>query len=474
MLIKKIHDMFSSPEGTSVYGRINSYILENNIRERLKDGVLVGFSGGPDSVMLLSFLYELLEREERFPIVCCHINHMIRGEDADADEAMAFKFSEALGVEFISKRIDVPRLSVERSLGTEECAREVRYSAFEEIIRGRKDIKYIVTAHNLGDSIETALFNILRGAGPLGASGIAPVRENILRPMLSVSKTDILSLLDKYEIPYSVDKTNFSSDYTRNFIRNEVLPKISERFPSYEHSVSRFCENMRDCYELVERTAQSFLSEHKVIKNTELLSLNSATLSEVLNILSELRVGRDTVLKIKALLKGDNFTYNLPLGRVFVCERGICSVRSADSLLPKSFRYDLKLGLNKFSEFSSLIYLSYEPLPETYSNIYKISIQDRIPFDIIDGEIYVRSREAGDTIFYNGITHKIKKMFCDRKIPNSKKDLIPVFCDNKGPLLVPGYHARGDVRAADKYLYVYVLDECYDTENRFFTGRDFV
>lgn len=473
MLTKKINDMLSSPEGSIVFDRINRYVIENNMTERFSGGILVGFSGGPDSVMLLSFLYEFRKRFGNFKLVACHINHMIRGEEADKDEELAEAFARKLSVEFISRRIDVPTLARERGVGTEECARDARYSTFSDIIRGRNDVKYVATAHNLGDSVETVLFNILRGAGALGASGIAPIRDNILRPMLSVSKSDILSLLDAYEIPYSIDKTNLETDYTRNFIRNEILPKISERFPMYERSISRFGENMRDCYELILEQAQCFIASHKVIKNTDLLALNMAVFSEVLNIISGERVGRDLSLKVRELLNTDNFTYSLPGDKSFVCERGACSVVSGDSVLAPAFRYSLSRGLNKFSDFSSAIYISDDPLPKTYSNIYKISIQVTIPFDIIYGEIYVRSKEAGDTIYYNGMTHKIKKMFCDRKIPNSKKNLLPIFCDDKGPLWVPGYHVRGDLTSADKYLYVYILDDPVDSKNRFLTGRDF-
>ncbi len=473
MLTKKISDMFSSSEGSALFNRINRYANENNMHECFPEGILVGFSGGPDSVMLLSFLYEYRARNVDFRIAACHINHMIRGGEADADEASAKAFADALDIEFISRRIDIPTIARESSMGTEECARYARYSAFADIIQGRNDLNYIATAHNLGDNVETVLFNMLRGAGALGASGISPIRNNILRPMLSVSKPDVTALLDRYEIPYSVDKTNLESDYTRNFIRNEVLPKISEKFPAYEQSVSRFAENMRDCYELVRDVSDGFLSEHKVIKNTDLLSLNGAVFAEVLSTLSGDRISREAALKIRELLLGDNFTYSLPGEKMFTCERGVCSVSTASAIEKREYRYILKTGLNTFSDFSSAIYLSEAPLPNSYLNVYKISIQDRIPFDIIYGEIYIRPRQAGDTIYYNGMTHKIKKMLCDRKVPNSKKHLIPVFCDDNGPILLPGYHVRGDARSSDKYLYVYILDRIGDEGNRFFTGRDF-
>jgi tRNA(Ile)-lysidine synthetase-like protein len=237
--------------------------------------------------------------------------------------------------------------------------------------------------------------------------------------------------------------------------------------------VARFSDNMRDCYELVYDTAKEFLSEHKVIISADLVTLNNAVFSEVLNMLSGERISRAVCVKIKELLSGDNFTYSLPGEKQFVCERGVCRVVAEVSLDAPRFRYPLTTGFNRFSEFSSVIYISDTPLPKTYSNIYKISIQEKIPFDIIYGELYIRSREDGDTIFYNGITHKIKEMFCDRKIPNSKKNLIPIFCDDKGTLLVPGYHARGDVANADKFIYVYILDETEDSRQRFLSGRDF-
>ena len=466
--------MFSSSEGACVFDRINNYVIENNMSGCLEDGVLVGFSGGPDSVMLLSFLYEYRRRFGHFNIAACHINHMIRGEDANLDEQLASRMAEELSIEFIVRRIDVPTLAKDNSIGIEECARNARYSTFADIIRGRNDIKYIATAHNIGDTVETALFNIIRGAGALGASGISPKRDNIIRPMLSVSKSDIFKLLDSFDIPYSIDKTNLSSDYTRNFIRNELLTRLGERFPSYERSVLRFTENMRDCYEYINSAARAFVLENSVIKNTDLLMLYPAVLSEVLSIMADERLTRDTVFRISALLEGDNFSYDLPKGRVFVCERGECRVADAAQLRPLDYRYELSLGLNEFKEFSSVIYISEQPIPKTYPNIYKIAIQDKIPFDIIYGVLFIRPRKVGDTIFYGGMTHKIKKMLCDRKVPNSKKDLIPIFCDDNGPILVPGYHSRDGENPSGRYLYVYILDRIEGGERRFLTGKDFL
>lgn len=472
MLNKKIEEAFASNEGRALFQRINQYITENNIDEYLPSGVLVGFSGGPDSVMLLSFLCEYRRRGADFKIVACHINHMLRGDDADMDERFSARFAESLGVEFISKRVDVTSLSKKLGMGVEEAAREARYSAFDEIIQGRKDIKYIATAHNMGDNFETAFFNILRGAGTLGASGIAPIRDNIVRPMLSVSKPDILSLLDKFGIEYCIDKTNLTTDYTRNFIRNEISPLLLKKFPSYEEAFLRFTENMRESYAFVSAQAKDFLKGRSILSNKELLSLPKALFSEVVCLFVGARLNRDTVGKLSLLLRSDNFSYDLPGCKRFLCERGVCKVVSNDEAIC-DYRYSLKLGFNEFSGFSSVIYISDEPLPKTYLNIYKISIQDRISSAIINGEMYIRPRKEGDTLYYGGMTHKIKKMLCDRKIPNSLKNFVPVFCDSDGPFYLPGYHARDLGVKSEKNLFVYILDREGLEGNKFYTGKDF-
>jgi tRNA(Ile)-lysidine synthase len=325
----------------------------------------------------------------------------------------------------------------------------------------------------MSDNAETVIFNILRGSGARGASGITPLRENIIRPLIKISKKDIDSSLSAFGIPFVIDSTNLSDDYTRNYIRHEVIPGFERITNDPERSLMRFSENMRSDDSFIMGFADDFLSNREVLTNKDLLELHYSVYIRVLTILADKKgagISSKIASDIHSLLKKDNFSYSLIGGYVFICERGVCRIASNIGNL-YNFCFEVKEGITDLSPLNADFVVYKE---KTYSNIYKISIQDRIPFDIIDGEIYIRSREAGDTIFYNGITHKIKKMFCDRKIPNSKKDLIPVFCDNRGPLLVPGYHARGDVRAADKYLYVYVLDECYDTENRFFTGRDFV
>ena len=213
-MVNKTKSIFSSTIiGESVSVAIERAISEHNMLEKIKQGVLVGLSGGADSVMLLIYLVELKKRIGDFPILAVHINHMIRGEEADRDELFSKKLSKKLGVQFISFKINVPEIAREESISLEEAARNARYLEFQKIINSRNDISYIALAHNATDNMETVLFNVLRGSGSRGAAGIPPVRENIVRPLILVSKKDIVWMLDDAGIEYMTDSTNLLNDY---------------------------------------------------------------------------------------------------------------------------------------------------------------------------------------------------------------------------------------------------------------------
>ena len=185
---------FFESDGKDVFENALKTLRQNNMEELISGGVLVGLSGGADSCMLLYFLLEYRRRcGGDFSIVAAHLNHMIRGEEADRDEAFCHSLCNSLGVELIAIKFDVPAYALDNSLGIEEAARNVRYSHFEKIISSRNDLGCIAVAHNLSDSAETVLFNILRGCGTRGAGGIRPVRDNIVRPLINLSKSDILS-----------------------------------------------------------------------------------------------------------------------------------------------------------------------------------------------------------------------------------------------------------------------------------------
>ena len=228
-----------------LYATALNAVIDCNMAHLLEKGVILGFSGGADSVFLLCFLSEYRRREGKdFPIVACHVNHMIRGEEALRDMEFSRDFASALGIEFVSVNCDVPTLAKERGCGLEEAARDARYATFEELNSKSGGSYCIALAHNASDNLETVIFNMMRGAGLNGMCGILPVRGNIVRPLIKISKRDILKALLEAELPYVIDSTNMSVDYTRNYIRHKIVPELSHLNASPEDAVSRLTESL--------------------------------------------------------------------------------------------------------------------------------------------------------------------------------------------------------------------------------------
>ncbi|MBQ8345121.1 MAG: tRNA lysidine(34) synthetase TilS, partial [Clostridia bacterium] len=208
--------------------------------------ILLGFSGGADSTLLL-FLLALWCRRWGTPLWVAHVHHGIRGEEADRDEAFCRQTAEELGLPFESIRADIPTLAKERGESIETCARNVRYEYFDRLMR-EHHIPILATAHNADDNLETVLFHLIRGAGLCGLCGIPTTRSAangvVIRPLLRMEKDTVLSLCKTYGLSYVCDRTNTDTDYTRNRIRADILPQIKKINPGATRSVSRATESL--------------------------------------------------------------------------------------------------------------------------------------------------------------------------------------------------------------------------------------
>lgn len=478
-LIDKISQMFSG-QHKKLYDRIVDTVEKYSMAEYIKAGVLVGFSGGADSVLLLLFLLEYRRRSQDFPILAVHINHSIRGQEAERDESFSRELCTSLGVEFQSYKLDVPLIAHNAGIGIEEAARNARYSKFSEIILSRNDIGTVAVAHNSDDNAETVIFNIMRGSGTRGASGIPPVRDNIVRPLIRVEKADIVSLLDFYQIPFVTDSTNLSLEYSRNFIRHKIMPELRSLTSVAADMISRFSENARMDDEFIITEAKKILVGREAITNKELIELHPSLFARVLSIMAEganAGINSSVATDIYKLLGKDNFSYSLPGGAKFISEYGLCRVVGSKEDFLKEFSFDVKMGRNTLSPFSSELILSSVSVQKTYSNVYKISIQADLSSAIIVGNLYFRSKKDGDSIFYGGMTRKLKKLFNDRKIPPSMRDSIPVLCDDRGVVWVPGLGVRDDshLKAEKKTLYaLFLTDRCNgESEPMLYSASEF-
>ena len=440
-----IGEMFTG-SGAEIYRRAEECIHTHGMDKMIKQGVLLGLSGGADSVMLLCFLLEYRKRSDcDFPILAVHVNHSIRGDEADYDEQFSCRLCQDLSVEFLSFKRDVPTAAEEANVGLEEAAREARYSIFADIIRSRNDISTIAVAHNMSDNAETVLFNIFRGTGARGASGIRSTRDQIIRPLIDISKAEILDVLSKANIPFVTDRTNLSDDYSRNYIRNQVVPTLRKVCSDPEKMLSRFAANLRSDDDFISSVARDFIVSHKTITNSDLASLHYSVFVRVLALMSGYEYGylsSAVTRDIYGLLCKDNFSYSLFGDNKFICERGVCRVDKPDCEVDYSI--PLCDEVTYVEEYNADFILSAKRVEKTSLIVYKNSIQANLSSAIIDGDLYLRPKKDGDTVYYGGMTHKVKKLFSDKKIPLSERKRLPLLCDKRGVVWVPGFGVRDD------------------------------
>lgn len=198
------------------------------------DRVLVGFSGGPDSVCLLHFL-NYLAGEKHFYVAALHVNHGLRGKDALADQRFARAFCKEHGIDFITQKIAVKTLAKKLDLSPEHAARKGRYQALETAAK-KLGVNKIALGHHLDDHAETVLLNILRGTKAKGLAGIAlsrPLNKNVevVRPLLCITRQEVLDYLVNNQLSSVTDQTNFDDAFTRNWIRHQLLPMLEQKQP---------------------------------------------------------------------------------------------------------------------------------------------------------------------------------------------------------------------------------------------------
>ncbi len=242
----------------------------------IKDGdkIVVGVSGGPDSICLLHILNEI-KNEFNFKIYVAHINHMIRKE-ADEETEYVKNFCKNLGIECYIKRIDVTKIANNLKRGTEETGRQIRYEFFNEVLEKTNSNK-IATAHNNNDKVETILMNILRGSGTSGLKGIEAIRdEKYIRPLINVSREEIEEYCKTNKLEPRIDKSNNENIYTRNKIRNIVIPYIKKEFnPNIIKTINRLSDVANEENEFINKITEETFKNIciKVDKNQIILDL---------------------------------------------------------------------------------------------------------------------------------------------------------------------------------------------------------
>lgn len=238
--------------------KVRKTIREYNLIEK-NDSIVVGVSGGPDSMTLLSILLKLKE-EFNLKIYVAHVNHMLR-ENAIKDEEYVKEFCEKNNIEMFIKKANISEIAKKEKIGLEEAGRNIRYNFFEEVLKNTKSNK-IAIAHNLNDKAETIIMNTLRGSGVSGLKGIEAKRKKYIRPLIEIERYEIEKYCIENKINPRHDESNYDNTYTRNKIRNIVIPYIKNEFnPNIIKTLNRLSEIIKEEDEYVQSETEKIFKE---------------------------------------------------------------------------------------------------------------------------------------------------------------------------------------------------------------------
>ena len=243
-----------------VLNTINKYNLIND-----GDRVILGVSGGPDSIAMLNILNDIKNDKNlhmNFDIIVAHVNHMIREEAID-DQRFVENFCKKIGVSFYAKSIDVQKIANNKKIGTEEAGRNARYEFFDEILE-KENANKIAIAHNKNDKIETIIMNMLRGSGISGLKGIEPIKnDKYIRPLIECERFEIEEYCKQNNIEPRIDRTNFENVYTRNKVRNIVIPYIKQEFnPNIIQTMDRLSDLVKEEDEYLEKLVETKYNDY--------------------------------------------------------------------------------------------------------------------------------------------------------------------------------------------------------------------
>jgi tRNA(Ile)-lysidine synthase len=415
--------------------------------------ILAAVSGGADSMCLLAALMELSEKRG-FSVAAAHYNHRLRGEESVRDARFVENYCHERQIPIYSSSGDVSTYARLNNLGIEEAARQLRYGFFYETAK-IINAKRIATAHTADDNAETVLMNLTRGSGLNGLAGIPPMRDIIIRPMLSVTRCEVISFISQRDIPFVEDSTNKLDIYSRNTIRHHVIPVLRELNPQFTKHISAASELLREDEAYLNSIAESYLLEHSdrlcdasQPRNTdaaqacfdarELAALPYPIASRVIrsfygNNLSLKHVAAILELSASGSTCGEvalpfGFVYREYSNIIFSCSTHMKNFTPVE-LIPGEKIQIPELGLTVKCHMKE----SSEKFNKTFTTFL-------FKYDNICGKIVIRPRQTGDkmTLFGRSVSKTLKKLFIERQIPLRKRLLIPVIADDKGVLAVYG------------------------------------
>ncbi len=421
-----------------MYQKVKAYVERHHMLAK-KDKVIVGVSGGADSVCLLFVLGEL-KKELDITITAVHIHHGLRGAAADADENYVRTICREQQIKLKVFHKDVKAYADKMGMGEEEAGRNIRREIFYQVLE-EENADHIALAHHKNDNVETFLWNLSRGAGVSGAAGIRPVNGVWIRPLLCVERAEIEAYLRNRRISYCTDETNFEDYYMRNRLRNQVIPYFEENIneKTIEH-MAEAIEHFRQLDEYIQSEVKKYqeVCVKKYSVNWVLIKEKFEQIPEIFktyvihHLLGEFAGQKKDIetthvknvceLMKKQVGKSLNLPYEITALR---CYEGIEFAKKA----VKEPEEKLSVEMRVFSREGDRITFPENPYTKWFD------------YDIIKCTVKLRHRESGDyiTIHRDGSKKKLKQYFVDEKIPQKQRDHIWLIADGQHIMWVIGH-----------------------------------
>ncbi len=426
--------------------------------------VTVALSGGADSVALLYALKSL-----GYDVRALHVNHMLRGEESDRDEAFVRDICQRENIPLEVHRADISKLAKERSVGLEECGREVRYALLSQ--DAEKHGGKIATAHTLSDSTETVLLNLARGCALSGLTGIPPVRGNIIRPLICCTREQIEAYCAENGLSFVTDSSNLTDDYARNRVRHIAVPALKTINPAVEQAFGRMTETAAQDEDFISGEVTAAIKKYRKDNGyalPDLKLMHRAILSRVLmkeysdmtgNGCSHLHVGR-----MLSLIERGQGREELPCAVFAVIRKGTFRIEKKSDYgngfeFPVSVPFEGEINGQKV-KLEKITADTYEEIKKNNRYLFK----NAIDCDIIFSNLVIRSRRTGDKLKQSGrgITKELRRLMNEKGIPAEKRDEVIILADDKGVIWAQGFGADEKYAVSDKTENVVVIE----VENR--------
>lgn len=459
-----------------MYQRVKAYVERYHMLER-GDKVIVGVSGGADSICLLFMLLEL-KKEKEITVAAVHVHHGLRGESADADEEYVRKVCGEQNVELFVYHEDVRTYAAEHRLTLEEAGRNVRRLAFEEVMK-RCGGTRIALAHHQNDNAETLLWNLCRGCGLRGIGGIAPVDGVYIRPLLCLKREETEVYLKNRGISYCIDETNLEDTYTRNRIRSHVIPYLEEKInPRTVEHMSETMEQMRRLEEFMEMETARYAAmciddtwkdgKRVLLRKDAFFKVPEVIRSYIVyELLCRVAGKRKDIEQIHVRLVEELFGHQV--GRKLSLPYEITAGRCYEGI---ELYHELGRLDGQSKEILSERDSPKEEEPHVEMRVFEKKCDTKafpqknytkwFDYDIITNTVKMRHRKPGDyiTIDNLGRTQKLKQYFINAKIPREERDQIWLFADGDQIMWVVGYRQSQKYQVTDKTRRILEIEIC--------------